>query len=85
MATPDTLRASHATAASPLRDRLGADTHLEIRFCGVEELERNPVGKIRSCINHLPADVIARFALPESGDDEEEFSFKARGEVAKEF
>ena len=68
-----------------LRDRLGADTHLEIRFCGVEELERNPVGKIRSCINHLPADVIARFALPESGDDEEEFSFKARGEVAKEF
>jgi phenylacetate-CoA ligase len=54
-----------------LLSRLGADTELEIQFCDVEELERNPVGKIRSCINHLPAEVIAGFSLPESGDDNE--------------
>jgi phenylacetate-CoA ligase len=54
-----------------LHDRLGPDTNLSIRFCSVEELERNPVGKIRSCINHLPAEALARFSLPESKDGEE--------------
>jgi hypothetical protein len=34
-------------------------------------LEHNPVGKIRSCINYLPAEVIARFSAVEtvSGDE----------------
>lgn len=47
-----------------LATRLGADINIDIRFCTIEELERNPVGKIRSCINLLPPEVMARYGLP---------------------
>lgn len=36
-----------------LRDRLGDDTVIDVRFCGVEDLERNPIGKIRYCYNKI--------------------------------
>jgi len=46
-----------------LRQRLGADMKIEIHFCGVEDLERSPVGKIRQCFNRIPADQLARVGL----------------------
>ncbi len=47
-----------------LHVRLGRDMRLDIRFCTTDELERNPVGKIRSCYNRLPPAVIERYGLP---------------------
>lgn len=35
-----------------LRQQLG-DMDIEVRFCGVEDLERNPIGKIRYAYNKL--------------------------------
>jgi phenylacetate-CoA ligase len=47
-----------------LRARLGAEMKIDLRFCELEELERNPVGKIRQCFNRLsPAD-LARVNIP---------------------
>jgi phenylacetate-CoA ligase len=46
-----------------LRQRLGADMKIEMRFCGVEDLERSPVGKIRQCFNRIPADQLARVGV----------------------
>jgi len=37
---------------------------LDIRFCTTDELERNPVGKIRSRYNRLPPELIERFGVP---------------------
>jgi phenylacetate-coenzyme A ligase PaaK-like adenylate-forming protein len=47
-----------------LRIRLGREMRLDIRFCTTDELERNPVGKIRSCYNRLPPAIIERYGLP---------------------
>ena len=74
----DTLRVREA-----LRSRLGADTELDILFCSVDELERNPVGKIRSCINCLPAETITQFMLPETGD-EGDIMFQQEGAASRE-
>lgn len=46
-----------------LHQRLGADMKIEIRFCGIEDLERSPVGKIRQCFNRVPADQLARLGV----------------------
>lgn len=46
-----------------LHQRLGADMKIEIRFCGIEDLERSPVGKIRQCFNRIPADQLARLGV----------------------
>lgn len=53
----DTQRVLHE-----LHLRLGSRMKLDIRFCGMEELERTPVGKIRSAYNRLPREVIERYA-----------------------
>ncbi len=45
-----------------LGERLGPEIALEIRFCGLDELERSPAGKIRQCFSHVPADARGRFA-----------------------
>jgi phenylacetate-CoA ligase len=37
-----------------LRERVGPDLDLRLRYCGVHELERSPAGKIRQCFNRLP-------------------------------
>jgi hypothetical protein len=47
-----------------LTTRLGADMKIDIRFCTIEELERNPVGKILLVKNFLPPEVMARYGLP---------------------
>jgi hypothetical protein len=47
-----------------LWSRLGSEMEIEVRFCDVNELVRNPVGKIRSCFNELPPEVLSQFALP---------------------
>jgi phenylacetate-CoA ligase len=39
---------------SHLREPLGNDIKIEVRLCGMEDLERNPVGKIRACFNRIP-------------------------------
>lgn len=36
-----------------LHRQLGHTMRIDIRFCGVEDLERNPIGKIRYCFNRL--------------------------------
>lgn len=46
-----------------LGQRLGADMKIELRFCGVEDLERSPVGKIRQCFNRIPAEQLARVGV----------------------
>ena len=47
-----------------LHIRLGREMRLDIRFCTTDELERNPVGKIRSCYNRLPPAIIERYGIP---------------------
>jgi phenylacetate-CoA ligase len=47
-----------------LRARLGSEMRIDLRFCGLEELERNPVGKIRQCFNRLSAADLARVNVP---------------------
>ncbi len=47
-----------------LHTRLGQEMRLDIRFCTTDELERNPVGKIRSCYNRLPPGLMERYGLP---------------------
>jgi phenylacetate-CoA ligase len=37
-----------------LRRLIGDDMKIEVRLCRVEDLDRNPVGKIRSCFNRIP-------------------------------
>jgi phenylacetate-CoA ligase len=49
-----------------LRARLGEDIEIELRFCQLEDLERNPVGKIRQCFNRLSAEDLAKVNVPVS-------------------
>jgi phenylacetate-CoA ligase len=49
-----------------LRARLGEGIEIDLRFCQLEDLERNPVGKIRQCFNRLSADDLARVNVPVS-------------------
>ena len=49
-----------------LRSRLGEDMQIELQFCQLDQLERNPVGKIRQCFNRLSADDLARVNIPVS-------------------
>jgi hypothetical protein len=39
---------------------------IHLRFCQLEELERNPVGKIRQCFNRLSPEDLARVNIPVS-------------------
>jgi hypothetical protein len=43
-----------------LRARLGEGIQIDLRFCQLEELERNPVGKIRQCFNRLSPERLRR-------------------------
>ena len=45
-----------------LNGRLGGEIGLEIRLCGLADLERSPVGKIRQCVSRLPQGDPLRFA-----------------------
>jgi phenylacetate-CoA ligase len=49
-----------------LRARLGDGMQIDLRFCQLEELERNPVGKIRQCFNRLSPEDLARVNIPVS-------------------
>jgi phenylacetate-CoA ligase len=49
-----------------LRARLGEGMQIELCFCQLEELERNPVGKIRQCFNRLSPEDLARVNIPVS-------------------
>jgi phenylacetate-CoA ligase len=49
-----------------LRARLGEEMEMDLRFCQLEDLERNPVGKIRQCFNRLSADDLAKVNVPVS-------------------
>lgn len=51
---------------SAIRARVGEGLHIDLRFCGLEDLERNPVGKIRQCFNRLSAEDLARVNIPVS-------------------
>ncbi len=37
-----------------LRNYVGVDMKIRVHFCQIEELERNPIGKVRYCYNRLP-------------------------------
>ncbi len=49
-----------------LRNYVGADMQIRVRFCQVEELERNPIGKIRYCYNRLPQGQLAVYQTRDS-------------------
>jgi phenylacetate-CoA ligase len=51
---------------SAVRARVGPGLQIDLRFCGLEDLERNPVGKIRQCFNRLSAEDLARVNIPVS-------------------
>jgi len=46
--------------------RVGPGLQIDLRFCGLEDLERNPVGKIRQCFNRLTPEDLARVNIPVS-------------------
>jgi phenylacetate-CoA ligase len=47
-----------------LASRLGESVTVKVRFCDVKDLVRNPVGKIRSCFNELPPEIVSQYVLP---------------------
>jgi phenylacetate-CoA ligase len=49
-----------------LQARIGEGLRIDLRFCQLEDLERNPVGKIRQCFNRLSPDDLARVNIPVS-------------------
>jgi phenylacetate-CoA ligase len=58
--------ASTDAVNAALRARVGPGLQIDLRFCGLEDLERNPVGKIRQCFNRLTAEDLARVNIPVS-------------------
>jgi hypothetical protein len=49
-----------------LKARVGPGLKIDLKFCGLEDLERNPVGKIRQCFNRLTPEDLARVNVPVS-------------------
>ncbi|MGH8589515.1 MAG: phenylacetate--CoA ligase family protein [Gammaproteobacteria bacterium] len=54
---------THAVLTA-LQARVGPGIQIGVRFCGLEGLERNPVGKIRQCFNRLTPEDLARVNIP---------------------
>ncbi|HEU5304915.1 MAG TPA: hypothetical protein VFU40_09760, partial [Gemmatimonadales bacterium] len=46
-----------------MQEQLGADMKIEVRSCGLEDLERSPVGKIRTCFNRIPPEQLAGMSV----------------------
>lgn len=49
-----------------LKARVGPGLQIDLKFCGLADLERNPVGKIRQCFNRLTAEDLAKVNVPVS-------------------
>lgn len=54
------------TIIETMQQQLGADMKIEVRCCGIEDLERSPVGKIRLCFNRIPPEQLTQAGLPVS-------------------
>jgi len=46
-----------------MQEQLGADMQIEVRCCGLEDLERSPVGKIRTCFNRIPPEQLTGMSV----------------------